>query len=120
MADDIMELPFLYLTTIGRKTGLPRRIEIWFVASGGRLFVLAEHGHRAHWVRNIVRNGRVKVRIGDYEFEATARPLDEKRDGEVWSAAQQLAREKYGWGNGMPVEITTDAPLPGRVPGGGR
>ena len=101
----------LYLTTTGRKTGLPREIEIWFVESGGKLYILAEHFHKAHWVQNIERNGRVRVRIGGREMSATARALDEKRDAETWRAAQNLARKKYGWGDGLPVEITPDEPL---------
>ena len=44
---------FLYLTTIGRKSGLPREIEIWFVEFDGKYFVLAEHGEQADWVKNI-------------------------------------------------------------------
>src|SRR5438132_181546 len=36
------DTPFLYLTTTGRKTGLPREIEIWFVEADGRLYILAE------------------------------------------------------------------------------
>jgi hypothetical protein len=31
---------------------MPREIEIWFVEADGRLYVLAEHGHKAHWVHN--------------------------------------------------------------------
>ena len=98
----------LYLTTTGRKTGLPRQIEIWFVESRGKLYIFAEHFHRAQWVRNIANNPRVRVRLGDREFAATARALDRERDGDAWERAQALAREKYGWGNGLPVEITPD------------
>ena len=98
-------LKFLYLTTTGRVTGKPREIEIWFVESNGRFYVLAEHFHKAQWVRNIERNPRVRVRIGSQEFEATARILDEAGDRETWQTAQHLSREKYGWGEGLPVEI---------------
>jgi len=42
---------FLYLTTTGRKTGLPREIEIWFVEADGRVYILAEHGYKAHGFR---------------------------------------------------------------------
>ena len=59
-----IEPPFLYLTTTGRKSGLPRQIEIWFVSADGRHYILAEHGRRAQWVKNIVSNSRVRVRIG--------------------------------------------------------
>ena len=102
------KLQFLYITTTGRNTGQPREIEIWFVESQGKLYILAEHFHKAQWVKNIERNPRVRVRIGDSEFEATARILDKERDAAIWKLAQDLEREKYGWGDGLPVEITPD------------
>jgi deazaflavin-dependent oxidoreductase (nitroreductase family) len=103
------ESPYLYLTTIGRVTGEPREIEIWFIESQGRFYVLAEHFHEAQWVKNLKRNPRVRVRVGGQEFEATARALDEKQDLEAWETAQRLSHEKYGWGEGLPVEIMRDA-----------
>lgn len=102
-------LAYLYLTTIGRVTGQPREIEIWFVESTGNLYILAERFHDAQWVKNIERNPRVLVRLGQKQFEATARVLDSERDRETWLTAQRLAREKYGWGDGLPVEIVRDA-----------
>ncbi len=101
-------IEYLYLTTVGRATGRPREIEIWFVESSGKLYILAEHFHDAHWVKNIERNSRVHVRVGDSEFEATTRILDEKRDRPTWLIAQRLACEKYGWGDGLPVEIVRE------------
>jgi deazaflavin-dependent oxidoreductase (nitroreductase family) len=96
---------FLYLTTTGRKTGQPREIEIWFVEADGRLYILAEHGYRAHWVQNILASPRVHVRIGDDQWNGLARVLDPDRDADAYLKARQLAREKYGWGEGLPVEI---------------
>ncbi len=100
---------YLYLTTIGRTTGLPRQIEIWFVVAEDRFYLLAEHGQRTQWVKNINRNPRVVVRVGSRsasEFEAVARVLDRGRDAGAWERAQELFRQKYGWGDGLPVEIT--------------
>ena len=71
---------FLYLTTTGRKTGLPREIEIWFVQDDGRFYILAEHGYKAHWVQNILINPRVHVRIGGQQWDGLARVLDPDRD----------------------------------------
>lgn len=96
----------LHLTTTGRVSGLPREIEIWFAESEGRLYLLAEHFHRAQWVQNIERNSQVKVRIGGREWAATARVLDAERDREKRQLAQELFRQRYGWGDGLPVEIT--------------
>lgn len=100
---------FLYLTTVGRKTGLPRQIEIWFVRSDDLLYVLAEHHERTQWVKNIRREPRVRVRLGGREFQATARVLDRERDAAAWHTAQQMSQDKYGWGAGLPVEITPGA-----------
>ena len=101
-----MNVQFLYLTTIGRISGLPREIEIWFVEAEGKYYILAEFTH-SHWVQNIAKNPSVRVRVGDLKFEATARALDQVKDAAAWKMAQQLEREKYGWGEGLPVEITS-------------
>lgn len=102
-------LQYLYLTTTGRITGQPREIEIWFVEYQGNLYILAEHFHDAQWVKNIEHNPRVQVRLGTQQFEATARVLTRERDEETWLTAQRLASDKYGWGDGLPVEIVREA-----------
>jgi deazaflavin-dependent oxidoreductase (nitroreductase family) len=108
---DASEPKVLYLTTTGRKTGLPREIEIWFVRNEGKLYILAEHFHKAHWVQNILRNPRVRIRLSDREFPATGRVLDKDQDAAIYLLAQDLERQKYGWGEGLPVEFTPDTPL---------
>ncbi len=108
MTENKTELQYLYLTTVGRRTGLAREIEIWFVEFESRYYILAEHFHRAQWVKNILAHSRVGVRVGRRKIEAEARVLDRKRDAKKWREAQQLAREKYGWGDGLPVEIIPD------------
>jgi deazaflavin-dependent oxidoreductase (nitroreductase family) len=100
-----MSVQFLYLTTTGRASGLPREIEIWFVEADGKYYILAEFAE-SHWVRNIEKDSRVRIRVGDRSFEASARVLDPKRDAAAWELARRLEREKYGWGDGLPVEIT--------------
>lgn len=103
-----MDKPVLYLTTTGRVTGLPREIEIWFVAAEEKLYVLAEHFYEAHFVKNIEREPRVRIRLDGREFGAAARALDRERDADAWQRAQRLSEQKYGWGDGLPVEITPD------------
>lgn len=100
----------LYLTTTGAKTGLPRQIEIWFVVWCERLYVFAETGEAAKWVKNIRRNPEVVVRIGERQIGATARVLDRKTDRELRDQVAAIAERKYGWGDGLPVEITPLAP----------
>ncbi len=97
--------PFLYLTTTGRKTGLRREIEIWFVESGLCVYILAEHGYKAQWVQNILSNPHVQVCVRGEQWDGVARVLDPDKDKKVYSKARRLAHEKYGWGDGLPVEV---------------
>lgn len=104
--DEFSALQVLYLTTVGRTTGLPRTIEIWFVAHQGALYLFAEHQHEAHWVKNIESNSLVHVRVGDAEFDASGRILDFGVDTVLWQTVQKVAIQKYGWGDGLPVQLT--------------
>jgi deazaflavin-dependent oxidoreductase (nitroreductase family) len=99
---------FLYLTTTGRRTGLPREIEIWFTERDGNYYLIAEHRERAHWVGNIQAQPHVNVRLGDRRFEATARVVEDAREPELASAVKALSDAKYGWSDGLVVEITPE------------
>ena len=104
--EDVAGEQVLYLTTIGRNTGLPREIEIWFVAFSGRFYLFAETGEAARWVKNIRHHPDVIVRIGKCQIEAVARVLDPQTDRSLWDQVAAIAKRKYGWGDGLPVEIT--------------
>ncbi len=86
---------FCYITTTGRRTGNPHRIEIWFAGEpGGRtIYVLAGGRERADFVRNAMADPRVTVRIGDGEGEATARVVEP--DTEEDGLARRLILAKY-------------------------
>ncbi len=105
-AADDREPPFLYLTTKGRRTGRPREIEIWFTERNGRYYVIAEHGTRAQWVRNILADPAVSFRAGKSKFDGHARVVDGRDDADLKQAIQQLSKTKYGWGDGVVVELT--------------
>jgi len=96
----------LYLTTIGRHSGQPRTIEIWFTCYQGKLYLNAERAHNANWVRNILHNSDVQVRIKEQQFAGRARVLDHQADRALWDTVAELSRQKYGWGEGLPVEMT--------------
>ena len=102
---------YVYVTTTGRISGQPRTIEIWFVRHGDCIYLLAEHFDRAHWVKNIRKNPRVGLRLASREVGALARVLEADRDSDIWKTVQNLAKQKYGWGDGHPVEIRPDFPL---------
>ncbi len=103
------EAPHLYFTTTGRRTGRPREIEIWFTRRDGRYYLVAEHGERAGWVLNLRADPRVRWRVGDVAFAGRARVVDAAAEPELSATVQRLSAEKYGWGDGLVVELAPDA-----------
>src|SRR5262245_22485075 len=51
------------LETVGRKSGLPRRTPVGNGLDGDTFWIIAEHGRHSDWVRNIVANPRVRVKV---------------------------------------------------------
>jgi deazaflavin-dependent oxidoreductase (nitroreductase family) len=95
---------YLYLTTRGRKSGLPREIEIWFTELGGRYYVIAEYA-TSQWLRNLQACPDVEVRIAEERFSASARVITAGSDPVLHKSVQQVSRAKYGWGEGVVVEL---------------
>ena len=96
---------YLYLTTAGRITGQPREIEIWFAEHGGRFYLVAER-ESANWVRNIESERRVRVRVGDAEFNAVARIVRNDSEPRLAAIVKALFDAKYGWSDGLIAELT--------------
>ena len=96
---------FLYLTSIGWKSGRSHEIEIWFTALEGRYYVIAERGERSHWVQNIQRQPAVSLRVGEARFSVTARVVDSVAEGALQARVSALSRAKYGWGEGLIIEL---------------
>jgi deazaflavin-dependent oxidoreductase (nitroreductase family) len=68
--------PYAYLTTIGRRTGRPHRVEIWFAAQDGRMYLLAGGRERSDWVRNLRAHARVTVELGGEMHAGAAHVLE--------------------------------------------
>ena len=101
----VEEADFLYLTTTGRRSGVAREIEIWFTRRGARYYVIAEHGERAHWVRNLRAKAAVSVRVGRRRFPGRARVVDAAAEPRLHAAVRKTSEKKYGWGDGLVIEI---------------
>ena len=96
---------YLYLTTIGRVTGQPREIEIWFTEHSGHFYLAAER-ESANWVRNIQSQPQVKFRVSDAELNAAARLVHNDREPQLVATVKALFDAKYGWSDGLIVELT--------------
>ena len=90
--------------TRGRKTSLPREIEIWFTELGGRYYVIAEYP-TSQWLQNLQACPDVHVRIAEERFAATARVITPESDATLHKKVQEASRQKYGWGDGVVVEL---------------
>ena len=69
------------LETTGRRTGLPRHTPVGGRVAGGSFWLVADHGLRSNYVRNIQANPQVRVRIGARWHAGTAQllPADDPR-----------------------------------------
>jgi deazaflavin-dependent oxidoreductase (nitroreductase family) len=52
------------LETKGRRTGQARRTPVGPAVSGDTVWIVAEHGRRASYVRNLEADPRVRIRLG--------------------------------------------------------
>ena len=67
------------ITTTGRTSGQPRRIEIWFHNLGGRLYITGRPGRRS-WYANLVANPELTFHLKrsvQADLPARARPITE-------------------------------------------
>ena len=82
------------LETTGRKSGKPRRTPVGNARIGGQFWIVAEHGVKAGYVRNIASNPRVRLKLRHglraRWHTGTAHLLsdDDPRERQRWLAGQ--------------------------------
>ena len=101
--------PFAYLTTIGRRTGAPHRIEIWFAVDQGTLYLLSGGRDRADWVRNLQANPNLSVQLGTETLAGIAQVLQPDDPGD--HRARELLVNKYRQGNDLDEWGRTSLPV---------
>ena len=101
---------FGYVTTTGRTTGRPHRIEIWFAVKPGRdtIFMLSGGRERADWVRNLVASPRCTVEIGDSTFVGYGRVIEGSADDDL---ARTLVHDKYAEADELRSWRATSLPV---------
>ncbi|MDQ2997603.1 MAG: nitroreductase family deazaflavin-dependent oxidoreductase [Chloroflexota bacterium] len=102
---------FCYLTTIGRVSGQPHTIEIWFALDRRTLFMLSG-SHSSDWVKNLLRAPDVVVRLGEMTLAGHARVVEQADEDAL---ARRLVVGTYqprssddlaGWGcTALPVAV---------------
>jgi deazaflavin-dependent oxidoreductase (nitroreductase family) len=82
------------LETTGRKTGKPRRVPVGIGLVGRQFWIVAEHGHNAAYVRNIMGNPRVRVKLRHglrsrwHNGTGHVLPDDDPRERQRWLKTQ--------------------------------
>jgi len=80
------------IVTVGRNSGLPHIVRVRYVQLGADLFALGGNGD-ADWVKNVRRNGQVRLRTETLAYAARAVVSQEDRD-----RVMDLFERKYGKG----------------------
>lgn len=105
---------FAYLTTTGRHSGKPHRIEIWFGVTAEKVFLMSGGRDRSDWVKNLLANPAMSIEVAGRVLNGTARVLtDGSPDDEI---ARKVLVEKYqknneleAWGkNALVIAIDMD------------
>jgi deazaflavin-dependent oxidoreductase (nitroreductase family) len=80
------------ITALGARTGIPRRVEVWFHRVDGRWYITGVPGPRS-WYANLRAHPRFTVHLKHgvtADLPATARPVDELTRRRVITAALDL------------------------------
>jgi deazaflavin-dependent oxidoreductase (nitroreductase family) len=83
----------LYLTTIGRKTGQPRRVPILYLEDGDKQWVMASnYGQPRHpaWSSNLLANPEATIQIGRTTKEVKARLASDEERRTLWPRLVEL------------------------------
>jgi deazaflavin-dependent oxidoreductase (nitroreductase family) len=87
---------YALLETIGRKTGKARRTPVGDGLIGYQFWLVAEHGMKAGYVRNIAANPRVRLKLRHgilarwHTGKAELLPDDDPRERQRWLARRLL------------------------------
>lgn len=75
--DRLAAIRTIDLTTYGRKSGRPRRIEIWWFRVNGRFIITGTPGRR-DWLANVRANPAVIVHVDGRDIETTVSVIDDR------------------------------------------
>ncbi len=112
---------YTLLETIGRRSGKPRRTPVGNGRVGNEFWIVAEHGSKAGYVRNIESNPRVRLKLRDglrakwCGGTAHLLPDDDPRERQRWLAtkvpgsARNAAAVRLFGTKLLPVRIGLDS-----------
>lgn len=86
------------ITTIGRRTGIPRRIEIWFHNLDGHIYLTGTPGRRS-WYSNLLANPEFTFHLkGSVRADLPARAVPIMDEGSRRRILSTILERMQGWG----------------------
>ena len=80
LSQQLKDENYCYLTTTGRVTGNPHEIEIWFGHKDNTVYLLSGGRDKSDWVKNLLKNPSVTLRVGKQTFKATVRIVEDNKE----------------------------------------
>lgn len=100
LTEELEAQAYAYLTTVGRVSGRPHRIEIWFAIVDGSVWMNSGGRDRSDWVRNLIAEPNVDIEIGKDRWSAVATVHHDLVDH---PARRSLAARYQGWRPGQEL-----------------
>ena len=91
------------VTTIGRRTGRPHRIEIWFGVLEDEVVLISGGGASADWYRNALASGSAVLHVAGVDVRVSASAIT---DPEERRRAGELMAAKYPWDGDPSIGLT--------------
>ena len=86
----------IQITVIGRRTGRPISLPVWFVVEDDTLYLLPVQGSDTEWFKNLQKNPAMILSAAGIRFDVRGRPITDPV--KVHEVADKF-RAKYGSGN---------------------
>ncbi len=77
VAEQLAKRCVMLVTTVGRRTGLPRTTGVSFMPHGSGFIVFSGWGTSSNWYRNVLANPAVEVQVGRRRMRCTARLIEQ-------------------------------------------
>jgi deazaflavin-dependent oxidoreductase (nitroreductase family) len=108
----------LWLTTVGRRTGRPRRVVVGYFEDGPNLVTLAMNGWgdgEPAWWLNLQARPEVEIRLADGPRLVTAHAAAGEERDRLWARWQQIDKDldAYAAGRSTPTAVVVLEPRTG-------
>lgn len=69
---------------------------------------MSDRKMKAHWVQNIINNPKVSFSVNNRTFEGNGKIIDNDANPKLVSDVCHLMFDKYGWNDGLIVELNPE------------